>query len=166
VEKKFLTAGPVGYGQGHKLASTSVVVREIEQSRPSEPGPRPEPSAPVLVHTLYGPSIGAVLTKAAEMCGVGCDVQVGPAALAVAAQPLNDHHPADARATTPKDDDDVRLLEGEGPSSNRIDVVLMGDGYTVRHPRVSLIATNVCGTCAARAPRPLASCCPPLLRSV
>jgi hypothetical protein len=70
------------------------------------------PSA--LLHTIYAATQVEAEAKAASLCSQGV--------IALASTPMKN---VSATAAPP-----VRVLQASGPSENRIDVVLMGDGYT------------------------------------
>ena len=105
------------FGQGNRLvrSNDSVLVHTQESLKEIEPAdPHRHVAASVPVHTFYGLTEAAVRVKVVEVCGTGLVLR----------------SPQKAGTPPVHGDDAVRLIEGSGPSSNRIDVVLMGDGYT------------------------------------
>ena len=102
--------------QGHRLASHNrTVVQSTEQHRESEPGHALTTPPVAMIHSVYASNHSAAVIEVRRLC---TSVQISEPSLGLAGLP--------AGVTK----NNVKLIEGRGPSSNRIDVVLMGDGYT------------------------------------
>eukprot|EP00035_Acanthoeca_spectabilis_P006985 m.131283 g.131283 ORF g.131283 m.131283 type:complete len:618 (-) comp13748_c0_seq7:285-2138(-) len=99
--------------QGHRMAAVTPVVSTTALERELEPGPPgQEPRPAGVMHTVFAANRSMAYAALANRCSSMTESQESTPP------------PQQARA------DVVRVLQQSGPSKNRIDVVLMGDGYT------------------------------------
>eukprot|EP00755_Sulcionema_specki_P032153 Sspe_Gene.98132::Locus_71596_Transcript_1_1_Confidence_1.000_Length_1846::g.98132::m.98132 len=99
-----------GWGQVHRLALSSVYVTEAPEWHECDLNGGGESKAKFM--NFYGPKEHEVIAKVNEVCTAGVNATL-------------------PRSLPKKDNVEVRKLVGSGDSSNRIDVVFMGDGYTL-----------------------------------
>jgi hypothetical protein len=102
------------WGQRHRLAEKQVYTTSVPDFLNEEDG---EDSKEDFVQ-IFAPTAVSAWAKAAELCYVG----LSNATL--------DAEPFRMAQKRRKQDVEIRPLRESGPSSNRIDVVFMGDGYT------------------------------------